>query len=157
MRELSRDGLLACCASARWADGVAGRPYSDLTALLDRSDSVLAMLNWADVEEALAAHPRIGDRSEGADRESAWSRNEQSGTAAAEQDVLEGLRKNNRAYEDRFGHVYLVYATGKSAGEMLAILEDRLGNVPEKERMVVRDELGKIVRLRLAKLWKETA
>ncbi len=53
--------------------------------------------------------------------------------------------------------MYLVCATGKSAGEMLAILEDRLGNVPEKERMVVRDELGKIVRLRLAKLWEETA
>ncbi|NAS22761.1 2-oxo-4-hydroxy-4-carboxy-5-ureidoimidazoline decarboxylase [Herbidospora sp. NEAU-GS84] len=157
MREPSRDDLLACCASARWADGVAGRPYADLAALLDRSDAVLAMLNWADVEEALAAHPRIGDRSGGGSRESAWSREEQSGTAAAEEDVLRRLRAGNAAYEERFGHVYLVCATGKSAPEMLAILEDRLGNVPEKERMVVRDELGKIVRLRLAKLWEEDA
>ncbi|SNS14113.1 2-oxo-4-hydroxy-4-carboxy-5-ureidoimidazoline decarboxylase [Streptosporangium subroseum] len=85
-------------------------------------------------------------------RESGWSRQEQSGVGAAGREVLEELAEGNRAYEERFGHVYLICATGLSAEEMLARLRGRLGNDEETERDVVRAELAKITRLRLAKL-----
>ncbi|GAA3981241.1 2-oxo-4-hydroxy-4-carboxy-5-ureidoimidazoline decarboxylase [Actinomadura viridis] len=146
-------GLLACCASRRWAAGVAaGRPYADAEALRSASDAFLAALDWADVEEALAAHPRIGERARGAGREASWSRGEQSGMDAAEAAVRESLAAGNRRYEERFGHVFLICATGLGAGDMLAALERRLGNDAAAERAVVREELGKIVRLRLDKM-----
>ncbi|RGA04413.1 2-oxo-4-hydroxy-4-carboxy-5-ureidoimidazoline decarboxylase, partial [Microbispora triticiradicis] len=114
----------------------------------------LAALAWDDVLEALAAHPRIGERPGGAGREAAWSRSEQSGAADAGRGVLDALREGNAAYESRFGHVYLVCATGRDADDLLALLRGRLGNDEETERGVVRDELSKIVALRLAKLWE---
>ncbi|GAA0358686.1 2-oxo-4-hydroxy-4-carboxy-5-ureidoimidazoline decarboxylase [Microbispora corallina] len=155
MRELGREDLRACCASAAWADAVAARgPYPDLGALLDAGRTALAGLGWADVEEALAAHPRIGERPAGGGREGAWSRSEQSGAAGADTAVLDAIREGNAAYEARFGHVYLVCATGRGAGEMLALLRARLDNDDETERGVVREELAKIVALRLAKLWE---
>jgi 2-oxo-4-hydroxy-4-carboxy-5-ureidoimidazoline decarboxylase len=120
-----------------------------LAALVARSDEVLAGLGWPDLEEALAAHPRIGQRAAGADRESAWSRQEQSGAADAA--VAAALREGNVEYERRFGHVFLICATGRSPDEILAALRDRLGNDDGVERDVVRGELTEIVRLRLAK------
>ncbi|MFB4312486.1 2-oxo-4-hydroxy-4-carboxy-5-ureidoimidazoline decarboxylase [Actinomadura sp. 21ATH] len=142
--------LLSCCASRRWAAAVAaGRPYGGFEELWAAAKAELDALEWADVEEALAAHPRIGERAGGTGREAAWSRSEQSG-------VDEGARaafaEGNRRYEERFGHVFLICATGLGAAEMLAALEERLGNAPEEERAIVREELGKIVRLRLARL-----
>lgn len=155
MRELSREDLRSCCASSRWVEAVAARgPYEDLGGLVRAGESALAGLTWEDVTEALAAHPRIGERAAGTGREAAWSRGEQSGTAGADRAVLEALREGNAAYERRFGHVYLVCATGRDAGELLALLRERLGNDEETERKAVRDELSKIVALRLAKLWE---
>ncbi|MFF5259063.1 2-oxo-4-hydroxy-4-carboxy-5-ureidoimidazoline decarboxylase [Actinomadura viridis] len=149
----AESGLLACCASRRWAAGVAaGRPYADAEALCSASDALLDALDWADVEEALAAHPRIGERARGTGREASWSRGEQSGMDAAEVAVRESLAAGNRRYEERFGHVFLICATGLGAGDMLAALEERLGNDAAAEREVVREELGKIVRLRLDKM-----
>jgi 2-oxo-4-hydroxy-4-carboxy-5-ureidoimidazoline decarboxylase len=140
--------LLACCAARRWArELIARRPYADVAELRTVSDRVLAALTWADVEEALAAHPRIGERAAGTDRESAWSRAEQAGAAGAEEDLHAG----NVVYEERFGHVFLICATGLSAEAMLTALRTRLGNDPAAERDVVRTELGKIVNLRLGK------
>ena len=142
--------LLACCAARRWArELLARRPYADLAALRAVSDRVLAALTWADVEEALAAHPRIGERADGTSLEAAWSRAEQAG--AADVTVAEDLRAGNVVYEKRFGHVFLICATGLSAEAMLAALRARLGNDPAAERDVVRTELGKIVNLRLGK------
>jgi len=139
--------LLACCASRRWADEVlARRPYPDLAALRSLSARVLAELDWADVEQALAAHPRIGERSAGATTEAAWSRAEQAGATPSE-DLVAG----NVVYEERFGHVFLICATGLSGEEMLTALRTRLGNDPKAERDVVREELRKIVDLRLGK------
>ncbi|WP_182887845.1 2-oxo-4-hydroxy-4-carboxy-5-ureidoimidazoline decarboxylase [Microbispora sp. H10885] len=155
MRELSREDLRSCCASARWVEEVAARgPYRDLDGLRRASGPALAALAWDDVLEALAAHPRIGERPGGAGREAAWSRSEQSGAADAGRGVLDALREGNAAYESRFGHVYLVCATGRDADELLALLRGRLGNDEETERGVVRDELSKIVASRLAKLWE---
>lgn len=147
--------LLACCASKRWiAAVVAARPYRDLAALSATSDRTIAGLAWPDVEEALAAHPRIGERIGGDGREATWSREEQSGTRLADVETDAALREGNLAYERQFGHVFLICATGRTATEMLDALRSRLTNPVEVERDVVRAELAKIVRLRLARAFR---
>jgi 2-oxo-4-hydroxy-4-carboxy-5-ureidoimidazoline decarboxylase len=139
--------LLACCASRGWADEIlARRPYHDLAQLRAVSEQVLRALTWADVEQALAAHPRIGERAVGESTEAGWSRAEQAGATPSD-DLVAG----NRLYEERFGHVFLICATGLSGEEILAALRQRLGNDPDAERDVVREELHKIVDLRLGK------
>ncbi len=144
--------LRPCCASTRWAtDLVAGRPYGDVAAVAERSDDLIRTLDAGALEQALAAHPRIGDRVSGDDTESAWSRQEQSATADLAGTVAEQLVAANLAYESTFGQVFLICATGKSAEQMLAAARSRLENPPEVEREVVRRELAAIVRLRLAK------
>jgi 2-oxo-4-hydroxy-4-carboxy-5-ureidoimidazoline decarboxylase len=145
--------LHTCCASTAWARGVAAaRPFPDQDELTRMADSVFATLGWPDIEEALRAHPRIGDRPRGLDRESSWSRSEQSGVIDADRDVTHALHEDGVAYEKRFGHVFLINATGLSAEEMLAALRDRLGNDEAAERENVRTELLKITHVRLAKL-----
>ncbi len=142
--------LLACCAAPEWARKVAaGRPYRDPEALLDAASAVLARLSWDEVSAALSAHPRIGERARGASREAAWSRQEQAG--AGDVDPAE-LIAANLAYEERFGQVFLICATGLSGAEMLAAARARLEHGEETERTVVRAELDKIVQLRLRKL-----
>lgn len=137
--------LLRCCGAAGWARAVAGgRPYSSVDDLLRAADAALDDLTDSDLDAALAGHPRIGERS--ADEA---SRREQAGVDASSRAAL---HEANREYEDRFGHIYLVCATGRSGEELLAILRRRLGNDPATERLVVREELRKINRLRLAAL-----
>jgi 2-oxo-4-hydroxy-4-carboxy-5-ureidoimidazoline decarboxylase len=145
--------LRSCCASAAWARQVAaGRPYPDLAALCEAAEAALAGLGWPDITEALAAHPRIGDRVSGEGREAGWSRREQAGVSGADPATHAALAEANRAYERRFGHVFLVFASGRTDTELLAAARERLGNPPEAEREVVRGELGKIARLRLERL-----
>lgn len=145
--------LLACCAARRWADElIVHRPYPDLATLEQMSDRVFDRLDWAGVEQALAAHPRIGERIAGQARQASWSRAEQSAAASSDSAVLTELHQANRAYEQRFGHVFLICATGRSAEDILAALRLRLGNDDQTERQVVRDELRKIANLRLRKL-----
>ena len=150
--------LRPACASTRWIRRlVDGRPYSSLDRLIAASDAAIGALSWPDIEEALAAHPRIGNRAPtgaGDDPETAWSQQEQAGAAAATPDVQAALRAGNLAYETRFGHIFLICATGQSATDMLATLRQRLGNEPGAEREIVRDELLRIVRLRLAKAFR---
>ncbi|HZC69487.1 MAG TPA: 2-oxo-4-hydroxy-4-carboxy-5-ureidoimidazoline decarboxylase [Jatrophihabitans sp.] len=153
---LPQDGavelLRPVCASHAWLRAIVdARPYRDLAELSTRSDELLATLEWQAIEDALAAHPRIGDRPAGTDREAGWSRQEQSGAATASPEVADALRAGNVAYEQRFGRVFLICATGRTAEEMLAELTRRLGNDEAAEREVVRRELAAIVRLRLAK------
>jgi 2-oxo-4-hydroxy-4-carboxy-5-ureidoimidazoline decarboxylase len=151
----AREMLRPCCASSAWLLALTdGRPYGTLDALIERSDGAVALLAWEDVEEALAAHPRIGDRPAGSDRESAWSRQEQSAVADVDRSTADELVAGNRAYEERFGHVFLIRASGRSAGEILAELRRRLENDVASERGVVRGELAQIVRLRLAKAFR---
>jgi 2-oxo-4-hydroxy-4-carboxy-5-ureidoimidazoline decarboxylase len=141
--------LLACCAARRWADELlVHRPYPDLATLRSVSDRVFAELAWEDIEQALAAHPRIGERAGGDGREAAWSREEQSGAAGGEAE----LRAANEEYARRFGRVFLISASGRSSAEILGELRNRLGNDEETERAVVREELRRIVNLRLGKL-----
>ncbi len=145
--------LLTCCRARRWASQVvAGRPYAKLTALLNASDAVVAKLTDDDIAEALAAHPRIGERADGDARESAWSRHEQSGAAEATPAARKALAEGNAAYQKRFGQVFLICASGLSAEQVLVNLRTRLGNDAGTERAVVREELRKITQLRLRKL-----
>jgi 2-oxo-4-hydroxy-4-carboxy-5-ureidoimidazoline decarboxylase len=150
----ARHALLACCASVAWAGTVAaGRPYEDLDALLAASDATVRDLDWADVAEALAAHPRIGERvaaAGGGGGHAGWSHREQSGVATAGAEAREALAAGNAEYERRFGHIYLVRAAGRSADELLALLYARLGNDEATERAVVRRELAEITGRRLA-------
>lgn len=145
--------LRPACASVAWVEAMAAdRPYSSFDALVGHSDEVLAELTWPDVEEALAAHPRIGERATGDGIEAGWSQQEQSGAMTAEESTAAALRAGNIEYEERFGHVFLICATGRTAEQMLAALRERLGHDADAERDVVRAELTAIVRLRLAKI-----
>jgi 2-oxo-4-hydroxy-4-carboxy-5-ureidoimidazoline decarboxylase len=151
--ERAREHLLACCTSERWIHNVtAGRPYASVGEILARSDESMAELDQADLKQALAGHPRIGSRSA-----AGASRREQAGVQAADQATLGALAEGNEAYERRFGHIYLVCATGRSAGELLALLRERLDHDPGTEWGIVRGELGKINRIRLRQLLEGTA
>jgi 2-oxo-4-hydroxy-4-carboxy-5-ureidoimidazoline decarboxylase len=145
--------LLGCCGSAAWARAVAAaRPYTGSAALAAAADTAFAALAWSDVAEALAHHPRIGDRPAGADRASTWSRAEQSGVHGSAAETARDLHDGNLAYERRFGHVFLICASGLPAEQLLGALVARLGNDPGEEREIVRAELAKITHLRLTKL-----
>lgn len=145
-----RDRLAEVCASRRWvAEVAAARPYGGLPGLLGAADRALAVMSEGDVDDALAGHPRIGERTQDGSR----SRQEQSGVTG--EDTLAALAQLNRTYEDRFGHVYLVAASGRTGEELLAVLRSRLLNDRETERRVVRQELGTINRLRLTRLVEE--
>ena len=140
--------LFEVCSSTIWARRVlAGGPFRDAEALFDRADRVLAELPDAELDAALDGHPRIGAK---ADNPS--SAREQARVADAADAVKAELAEKNRAYDDKFGYVYLVCANGRTAEELLAILTDRLDNDPETERRVMRSELAKINRLRLERL-----
>lgn len=146
--------LAACCASRRWITAVArARPFGSVEELHRVCAQELAGLEWADIREALDAHPRIGERAaSGAGREAAWSRAEQSGAQDADARIAAELAAANAAYEARFGHVFLIRATGRTAAQLLAAARDRLGHDEPTEQAVVREELSQIVRLRLDKL-----
>jgi urate oxidase len=141
--------LLACNASRRWAQLLAaGRPYQTVDELVAASGTIVRGLSWDDVTEALAAHPRIGERTTASTREAGWSRDEQAGAAGAGTELVEG----NSAYEERFGHVFLICATGLSADDILTDLRRRLTNDAATEQATVRAEVAKITSLRLHKL-----
>lgn len=140
--------LFSCCGSREWARRMAqGRPFGDLARLLDAADRVWRSLSESDWREALAAHPRIGD-STAAGR----AAEEQSGALAAPAPTREDLVRANREYEARFGHIFVVCASGKSAEEMLALCRTRLHNDPNTELRLAAEEQRKITRLRLEKL-----
>ncbi|MGE3286049.1 MAG: 2-oxo-4-hydroxy-4-carboxy-5-ureidoimidazoline decarboxylase [Pseudonocardia sp.] len=147
----ARAVLERVCSSPRWAHRlVRARPHRCRAALAAEADAALADLPEDEIDLALAGHPRIGERSEHAS-----SQREQAGVASAGADVRTALREGNRAYEERFGHVYLVCADGRSADELLAVLRMRLGNDPATERRVLREELRRINRLRLERLLED--
>jgi 2-oxo-4-hydroxy-4-carboxy-5-ureidoimidazoline decarboxylase len=137
--------LHRCCSSWSWARAVtAGRPYRTNTALVNAATVQLAALSDNDIDDALAGHPRIGERSSSAD-----STREQSGVTGAAETVLAQLAALNAEYERRFGYVYLVFANSRPADVLLGILRDRLGNDPVTERATMREELAKITVSRL--------
>ncbi|GLY06119.1 MULTISPECIES: 2-oxo-4-hydroxy-4-carboxy-5-ureidoimidazoline decarboxylase [Actinoplanes] len=152
--ERLRADLLACCAAPAWGEAIlAGRPYADRAALLAAADAAGRALTWPDVLQGLSAHPRIGERAAGDSAEAAWSRAEQSAAASsADDDTRAALVAANRDYEDRFGHVFLIFASGRGQAEILAAARERLGNDPAVEREIVTGELRRIALLRLERV-----
>ncbi|MER7703190.1 2-oxo-4-hydroxy-4-carboxy-5-ureidoimidazoline decarboxylase [Kitasatospora sp. NPDC097605] len=141
--------LLEVCASPAWAEAVAaGRPWPDRRALLDANAEAVAALTSADLRDAMAGHARIGATEAGGSA----SAREQAGVRGADEAVLDELRRANAAYEARFGHVFLICATGRTAAGMLAALRERLTNDPATETEITRGELRKINDLRLTRL-----
>jgi 2-oxo-4-hydroxy-4-carboxy-5-ureidoimidazoline decarboxylase len=151
----ARGLLLACCAAEPWAARlVAGRPYPTVAAVARESDEAVAGLTVPELAAALAGHPRIGERApaSAASRSAGWSRQEQSGMAAADEPTRQAIAELNAAYEKRFGHIYLVCATGRTAAELLALLQARLSHDDAAEWRTVRSELQQINRIRLGQL-----
>lgn len=139
--------LLKVCGSLRWTAAIAqARPFASWEDLVERSAKAWASLEEPDRLEAFAAHPRIGERKAG------WSRQEQSGTSGASEETMRALAEGNRAYEEKFGFVYLVCATGKSADEMLANLRERMSHDRDAELRIAAEEQRKITELRLEKM-----
>jgi len=142
--------LRACNAAPSFAAAVlAARPYPSAEALVARAEEVARALPWDEVATALAAHPRIGDRVEGSSAEAQASRREQSSMSGADDAVRDALLEGNRAYEQRFDHVFLIRAAGRSPQEMLAELRRRLGNDEAAERAEVTEQLAQITGLRV--------
>jgi 2-oxo-4-hydroxy-4-carboxy-5-ureidoimidazoline decarboxylase len=147
--------LMTCLRSRVWAaDVLSRRPYRSLADVEDQAMAAARGLTDAELEAALEAHPRIGDRPEGAGSEAAFSRAEQSGVGP-DAPTAAALREVNDAYEARFGHVFLVRAAGRDATEIVALARRRLGHDPATEGRVVREQLGEIAVLRLRSLLEE--
>ncbi|MEW1777134.1 2-oxo-4-hydroxy-4-carboxy-5-ureidoimidazoline decarboxylase [Streptomyces sp. NPDC086777] len=146
--------LHEACASTAWARQLlAARPYATPEALYSASDAATAGLDATDLAEAMAGHPPIGRPRPG----DPTSAREQSGMAGAADGLKAEMLELNLAYQERFGHVFLICATGRTGEEMRDAARARLGNPPEREREIVRTELGRINRIRLARLVEEDA
>ena len=154
--EVARGELLKCCGSTRWAASLTKRrPFASLDQLLAQAGEVWWALDQGDWLEAFRSHPKIGEK-KAADRVAAqsqqWSAEEQQGVARAGQDAVEKLARLNQAYAEKFGFIFIVCATGKSTDEILALLEERIGNEPAAELRIAASEQAKITELRLRKL-----
>nr|WP_202501660.1 2-oxo-4-hydroxy-4-carboxy-5-ureidoimidazoline decarboxylase [Streptomyces sp. SID5785] len=140
------------CASSAWGSKIlAQRPFATVEGLFLASDAATAALTDHDLAEAMAGHPPIGRPKPG----DPTSSREQRGMAGASEELKAEMLELNLAYQDRFGHVFLICATGATGEQMLAALKDRIRNTPERERDIVRTELGKINRIRLTRLVEE--
>jgi 2-oxo-4-hydroxy-4-carboxy-5-ureidoimidazoline decarboxylase len=147
----ARAALTRCCGSGRWVAGMMGRrPWASATALYADAEATWADLGHDDFLEAFAHHPRIGARPDQADE--AWARQEQARVGDADDETRRSLIDANERYLRRFGYIFIVCATGKSAAEMLGLLEARLGNDPARELALAASEQARITRLRLEKL-----
>jgi len=131
------------------------RPFHDLQRLLAQADAQWWALDPEDWLEAFSRHPKIGEKESAREQASAarsWSEQEQAGTESADGETKQQLAAANREYESKFGHIYIVCATGKTAAEMLSLCTGRLGNDPEEELRVAAEEQRRITHLRLRKL-----
>jgi 2-oxo-4-hydroxy-4-carboxy-5-ureidoimidazoline decarboxylase len=159
--DAARAELLACCGASRWAQEMtARRPFVNSAELFAAADAIWHNLGRQDWLEAFASHPQIGEDRAKKEIDSAtgrqlarhWSAEEQSGTQGSTSEVMRKLAQGNRAYRERFGYVFIVCATGKTASEMLAILKRRVQNDAATELDVAAEEQRLIARLRLEKL-----
>jgi OHCU decarboxylase len=146
--------LLDCCGSARWASKMAAqRPFADPKNLCEAADSTWRNLEPADWLEAFSHHPQIGEKAAaGSESSRQWAEGEQTGARVAAEGLKTRLAMGNRVYREKFGYIFIVCATGKSADEMLALLEQRLQNDAEHELNIAAEQQRMITRLRLEKL-----
>jgi OHCU decarboxylase len=155
-RDEARAALTNCCASTAWVDGMlAKRPFADDESLIETAYDVAECISDDDWLEAFTAHPMIGDveslrKKYAATKETAAG--EQSGVAGADERTLQELAELNREYLRRFGFIFIVFATGKNAAQMLAMLRTRIDNCRDEEIQIAAEEQMKITELRLKKL-----
>lgn len=154
--EIAEAKFLSCCGSHRWAQKMnAARPFADVSLLLNQSAEIWQNLSPDDWLEAFAAHPKIGARRASphqTGQSAAWSAGEQSGTQTATDAVRTELAEANRLYEEKFGFIFIVCATGKSAEEMLGLCRERVPNSAVAEIRIAAGEQRKITEIRLKKL-----
>lgn len=151
--------LAACCGATRWVDGMlARRPFGDIRTLLAAADDVWSAMDPSDWREAFEHHPRLGESRSAepqGERERSWSAGEQAGMRDAASSDRTALAAANAAYEQRFGYICIICATGLGASEILRLTRERLANDPEDELAIAAEEQRKITRLRLLKLFHE--
>jgi 2-oxo-4-hydroxy-4-carboxy-5-ureidoimidazoline decarboxylase len=155
-KEQLKEELMKCCSSNVWVNKMLPFfPADDMVELLEDAEEQWFLCSEEDWKEAFAHHPKIGDVESLKTKfgsTAAWASGEQSGVTEASQQTLEALAKANKLYEEKFGYIFIVCATGKSADEMLTILQTRLQNNPEVEIEIAADEQNKITKLRIEKL-----
>jgi 2-oxo-4-hydroxy-4-carboxy-5-ureidoimidazoline decarboxylase len=154
--EALKEKLFNCCGSTAWVNKMASFfPMDDLVEMLEDAEEQWYACTEADWKEAFTHHPKIGDMDSLAKKFTAtaqWASGEQSAVDAAPGEVVAGLASANEAYEKKFGYIFIVCATGKTAEEMLSLLQERLTNTPEDEIKIAVDEQNKITSIRLQKL-----
>jgi allantoicase len=152
----ARAGMMNCCGSTKWADAITkSSPFASAALLVEKAETAFSHLEKNDWLEAFGHHPRIGEMKSSAvtsNQAQSWATQEQSGITGAQEKVVAELAAANRAYESRFGHIFIVCASGKSSEEILRMLRERMSNNPENELRIAADEQRKITRLRLEKL-----
>jgi 2-oxo-4-hydroxy-4-carboxy-5-ureidoimidazoline decarboxylase len=142
--------LRPCIDIQRWVDQIAdARPFASGDALLGFARDAASPFTPDEVDAALAHHPRIGERPTAATAEASMSRSEQAGVDPEDAAAAEALAAGNRAYEEKFGRVFLIRAAGRTAPEILAALNERLANSPAQEDVIVAQQLREIALLRL--------
>jgi OHCU decarboxylase len=154
--DAARESFERCCGSRRWSEAMArARPVDSEATLIATAERIWWGLSEADWLEAFGAHPRIGDvdaiRARFATT-AAWASREQAGALGASEEVLQDLARGNRLYEERFGYIFIICASGKTAEEMLGLLTQRLGNDAEAEIKIAAGEQMKITRIRLERI-----
>ena len=148
--------FLDCCGSSNWAKSMtAARPFATVESLLEKAAEIWRKLDSEDWLEAFSRHPKIGEKKAAekqAKQSAEWSGDEQSGVANADERVIDALAEANRLYFEKFGFIFIVCATGKTAAEMLLLCEARLKNEADVEITIAAEEQNKITQIRLGKL-----
>ena len=150
--------LLKCCGSSLWTEKMlAVRPYNSVSHLLELAGQIWSDLGEVDYLEAFAAHPKIGASkpSDNAKNTESWTNKEQAGMMSADEQTKLKLKTENQKYAEKFGYIFIVCATGKSASEMLELLRTRLKNSPGTELKIATGEQMKITNLRLNKMLRD--
>lgn len=153
-----REQIRPCCESDRWiADMAAARPFDSVHSLLQAAQHTWSALDSEDWLQAFAAHPQIGEKKQGSGAFARWSKDEQSGVDSAAMQTLTDLAEANLAYFERFGYIFIICASGKSAAHMLSVLRERMTNVPDIELSIAAQEEAKITQLRVQRLLQSLA
>lgn len=148
--------LTKCCGSSSWVNRMLPFiPADDMIELLEDAEEQWWQCSEDDWKEAFSHHPKIGDVESLTKKFAStaqWASGEQSGVIVASQETIKALAESNHLYEEKFGYIFIVCATGKTAEEMLEMLQSRLRNKPEEEILIAADEQNKIIKLRIEKL-----
>ncbi len=151
------ESMLRCCGASDWARAmVHARPFHHIGQVIEMADLFWEHATEEDVLKAFSAHPKIGDKKNLVEKfatTAKWAGTEQKGVESASEIIIDRLAENNKQYQEKFDFIFIVCATGKSAEEMLELLEERLQNKQEIEFLIAKEEQRKITHIRLKKLF----